>query len=155
MELTFVPNGNVQIDNARITFRNFEGRPGPYNRMGERSFSIIIPDEDIKDALLNDVNEAGVGWNVKIKPPRDEQDTAFMHLKVKVNFNARGPYVCLISGDSKIELNEETVKCLDEIDIDHVDLDIRPYDNEVQGTQYRTAYLSAIRVFQRTNRFID
>jgi hypothetical protein len=35
-----------------------------------------------------------------------------------------------------------------------VDMDIRPYDDQLpNGTTFRTAYLSAMRVYQRVDRF--
>ena len=42
---------------------------------------------------------------------------------------------------------------LDDIDIINVNLDIRPYDWEVNGKTGRTAYLQAIEVFQEIDRF--
>lgn len=153
MELTFAPRGILQIDEAMITHRNFEGRGDKFNREGDRNFSVIINSQEIADALLNDVNEEGVGWNVKIKPPRDEDGDPFMYLPVKVKFNGRGPNVYLITGDRKNELDEDSVAILDEIDIDHVDLDIRPYDGVMSGRPFRSAYLQAIRVFQKIDRF--
>jgi hypothetical protein len=52
-------------------------------------------------------------------------------------------------------LDEESIDCLDNIDIMSVDLDIRPYDWEVQGKAGRTAYLQAIHVIQEVDRFAD
>ncbi|MBR6641153.1 MAG: hypothetical protein IKL08_03050, partial [Clostridia bacterium] len=50
-------------------------------------------------------------------------------------------------------INEETIDILDEIDIDSVDLDLRPYDWEVNGKTGRSAYLQAINVRQNIDRF--
>ena len=118
MHVTFAPNGYLQIDDARITFRNFEGRGDTYNRAGDRNFSLIIPNQEIADALMNDKNEFGVGWNVKIKAPREEGDEPFIYLPVKVKFNDRGPAVYLKSGRNQIKLTEETVAMLDDIDFE-------------------------------------
>ena len=153
MHVTFAPNGYLQIDDARITFRNFEGRGDTYNRAGDRNFSLIIPNQEIADALMNDKNEFGVGWNVKIKPPRDADDQPFMHMKVKVKFTDYGPTVYLNSNGNVVKLNEESISCLDNIEIDSVNLDIRPYEWEVNGRTGRTAYLQSMEVFQRIDRF--
>lgn len=147
MEITFAPRDILQIDDARIVYRNFSGTGSKFNREGDRNFAVVIPDQDIADELVNR------GWNVKIKPPRDEDDTPFMFLPVKIKFNERGPKVYLQSGDKMVELDEESIDCLDDVDILGVDLDIRPYDWEVNGKQGRTAYLQSIHVVQEVDRF--
>ena len=147
MELTFAPKGVLQIDDARIAFRNFRGEGDKFNREGDRNFVLIIPTEEIADALTKE------GWNVKIRDPREEGDTPFMYLPVKVKFNDRGPQVYLVTGNRRNRLDEGTVAMLDDIDIINVNLDIRPYDWEVNGKTGRTAYLQAIEVFQEIDRF--
>lgn len=147
MELTFAPRGILQIDDARIAFRNFRGEGDKFNREGDRNFVLIIPTEEIADALTKE------GWNVKIRDPLEEGDTPFMYLPVKVKFNDRGPQVYLVTGGRRNRLDEETVAMLDDIDIINVNLDIRPYDWEVNGKTGRTAYLQAIEVFQEIDRF--
>ena len=147
MEITFAPRDILQIDDARIVYRNFSGTGSKFNREGDRNFAVVIPDQDMADELVNR------GWNVKIKPPRDEDDMPFMFLPVKIKFNERGPKVYLQSGDKTIELDEESIDCLDDVDILGVDLDIRPYDWEVNGKQGRTAYLQSIHVVQEIDRF--
>lgn len=154
MKLQFGPKGILMIDEARIAHRNFSGEPGQYNREGDRSFSLIIPDQNIVETLQNDVNEDGAAWNVKIKPPRDEDDEPFMYLPVKVRFNQYGPKVYLMTPEGiQRQLDEESVGILDKISIEKVDLDIRPYDNITSGRPYRTAYLQSIRVYQRVDRY--
>lgn len=147
MELTFAPRGILQIDDARIAFRNFRGEGDKFNREGDRNFVLIIPNEEIADALARE------GWNVKIKDSREEGDTPFMYLPVKVKFNDRGPQVYLKTGDVANRLDEESVGILDDIDILGVNLDIRPYDWEVNGKTGRTAYLQSIEVIQEIDRF--
>lgn len=147
MHITFAPNNILQIDDARIIFRNFSGAPSKFNREGDRNFAVIIPEQEIADALIAE------GWNVKIKPPREDGDTPFMYLPVKIKFNDRGPRVYLKSGSNIIRLDEESISCLDNVDIISVDLDIRPYDWNVNGMEGRTAYLQSIQVTQEVDRF--
>ena len=149
MHITFAPDNILQIDDARIIFRNFSGAPSKFNREGDRNFAVIIPEQEIADALIAE------GWNVKIKPPREDGDTPFMYLPVKIKFNDRGPRVYLKSGSNIIRLDEESVSCLDNVDIISVDLDIRPYDWNVNGMEGRTAYLRSIQVTQEVDRFYD
>lgn len=149
MHITFAPDNILQIDDARIIFRNFSGAPSKFNREGDRNFAVIIPEQEISDALIAE------GWNVKIKPPREDGDTPFMYLPVKIKFNDRGPRVYLKSGSNMIRLDEESISCLDNVDIISVDLDIRPYDWNVNGMEGRTAYLKSIQVTQEVDRFYD
>lgn len=147
MNITFAPRDILQIDDARIVYRNFSGVGSKFNREGDRNFAVVINDQEVVDALLDQ------GWNVKIKPPRDEDDEPFMFLPVKVKFNDRGPNVYLKSGRNMVKLGEEEVSCLDDMDILGVDMDVRPFDWEVNGKTGRTAYLQSIRVTQDLDRF--
>ena len=147
MIITYAPRDILQIDNARLIYRNFAGAGSKFNREGDRNFAIIIEDQETANQL------AELGWNVKIKPPRDADDEPFMFLPVKVKFNDRGPNVYLISGNNRVTLDEDSVECLDDVDILNVDLDIRPYDWEVNGKSGRTAYLQSICVTQEVDRF--
>ena len=139
--------GVLQIEDARIIYRNFGGEASKYNREGDRNFAVIIPNQEICDQLTAE------GWNVKIKPPREEDDTPFMFLPVKVKFNNRGPNIYVQSAGNVKRLTEETVGMLDEIDIQSVDMDLRPYDWEVNGKEGRSAYLQAMNVIQNIDRF--
>ena len=152
MKINFAARGVVQIDDARIIYRNFAGAPSKFNREGDRNFAVVIEDQDIAEALTEK------GWNVKIKPPREEGDDPFMFLPVKVKFNERGPRVYLqnsLGGRNRVTLDEDTVGILDNVDITNVDLDIRPYDWDVQGKTGRTAYLQSICVTQEVDRFLE
>ena len=150
MDITFAPRGILQIDNIDgrdIIFKNFEGRGDKFNREGDRNFSLRINNRDTADALI------AQGWNVKIKPARDEDEDDFMRLPIKVKFTDYGPKVYLWTGNTRNELDEETIECLDNIEIESVNMDIRPYDWNVNGASGRTAYLQVIEVYQRVDRF--
>lgn len=147
MNITFAPRGILQIDDARIVYRNFSGFGSKYNREGDRNFAVIIDDEALVEALVDK------GWNVKVKPPREDGDRPFAYLPVKVKFNDRGPNAYLVTGKRMNKLDEESISILDDVDIRGVDLDIRPYDWEVNGKAGRTAYLQSIHVTQEIDRF--
>lgn len=149
MHLTFAPGKILQIDEAKIIFRNFAGVGSKFNREGDRNFSVLIDDEDIANALTEE------GYNVKIKPPREEGDIPFMHLPVKIKHNERGPRVFLKTGERVNELDEESIGILDDIDISSVDMDLRTYDWEVNGKAGRTVYLQSMHVIQEVDRFAD
>lgn len=186
MDITFAPKGILQINDARIIYRNLRGEGSKFNRAGDRNFSVVIPDRsitpeemynikdvfkeaDIVDAdgqelLLIDDNPiktladalTAMTWNVKIKPAREEGDDLFMHLPVKVAFNDRGPNIYLVTDGEKNRLDKESVAIIDDIDILTVNLDIRPYDWEVNGDTGRSAYLIGMEVHQQiTDRFAE
>lgn len=147
MTINIGPRGTLEIDNARIIFRNLEGRGGLYNREGDRSFALVVPDEDARDALIEQ------GYNVKTKAPRDEDEEPLMYLTIKVKPNGRGPHIYLLSGRSKRELPEESWGLIDQISIADVSLDIHAYDWNVNGKTGRSAYLAAMEVTQNIDRF--
>lgn len=149
MNVTIGPKGILQLDDVRIIYRNFSGEGSKFNREGDRNFSVFIDNME----LANDLIEQG--WNVKIREPREEGDEPFAHLPVKVKFNDRGPRIYLITGNRRNELDEESVAILDNIDIACIDMDIRPYDWEVNGKTGRTAYLHSMRVVQEVDRFAE
>ena len=149
MHITFAPKGILQIDDARITYRNFTGAASQYNRKGDKNFALIIDDEDLARALIEDKNEFGIGWNIKQRPPREEGDSPLYYLPVKIRFNDSGPNVYLKSGDNMVRLDEDSISCLDSTSIEKVDLDIRPYDDKISGKPFRAAYLQGMCVTQR------
>lgn len=138
----------VEINGARITYKNFEGRGDKFNAEGKRNFTVIIPNEDLAEMLRNDKNAAGIGWNVKTRPARDEDEDDFRTLKVNVSFNDRGPGIFLDTNGKLNKLTEETVGLLDHIGITEVSMDIRPFDGEAAGKPFRSAYLQSMRVTQ-------
>lgn len=162
MHITFAPRGILQIDNARITYKNFSGVSDRFNREGNRNFSLVIDAgtidkdptiksaEEIRDILINDLNRYGVGWNVKTVEYEDREP--FIHLPVKVKITDRTT-IYLRSDGNLQELDEESISMFDKIDILNVDLDIRPYDDVVNGKPFRAAYLHSICVTQDVDRF--
>lgn len=153
MEMRFVRDERrnrtiVQMDDVRIIWPNFEGRADRFNRPGDRNFTVVIPDMEMAEALMAE------GYNVKISPPREEGEEPFIKLGVNVRFNDYGPKIYLKTGERKVLLTEETVGCLDKIDIVSFDLDIRPYKWErPDGSSGTTAYLQGALVVQELDRF--
>lgn len=106
------------IRDASICSRNFSGNPGKYNREGERSFTIIL-DEDQGEEMLAD------GWNVKKKEGREPGDPPRYYLGVSVNFNPKHmPTLVLVTSKKKTILTEETVNRLDGCSFEKIDLQL-------------------------------
>lgn len=130
----------VSIENAKLVFKNFEGKEGKFNRAGDRNFCILLDDPIAQDMQEN-------GWNVKFLQPREEGDKPQPYIQVKVNFNGNpSPNIFLVSSNGKNRLTEDDVKILDWADIATTDVVIRPYDWEVNGKTGRSAYLKTLYV---------
>lgn len=136
----------VVMYGVRLVFRNFEGKEGPYNQEGSRNFGVILP-EDEAAAMLAD------GWNVKrLNPSEEEKEQGVEQgppwLSVKVAYGkGRPPQIFLINDRGKrTHVTEETVGDLDWVDIQNVDLIVRPYHYDVRGSQGISAYLQSMYV---------
>ena len=126
----------LNIENAQIRFRNFSGKEGRYNPVGDRNFVVFIDSEDA-------VNLEKDGWNIKYLQPRDEQDIAQAYLPVAVSFRNIPPRIILITneGRNKTMLGEDSVDILDWADIANADIQINPSFWEVGGKSGIKAYL--------------
>lgn len=132
-------NNEVTLEDVRIVFRNFAGVARKFNDAGKRNFAVVLTDE-MATELEQD------SWNVKRRPPREDDEDPFNILKVKVSFQGRPPRLVLLSRRGRTTLDEETAELMDFVEIDKVDLIIRPYDVVVDGKAYRSAYLKTIYV---------
>lgn len=129
---------NLEIENARILFRNFEGKPSQFNAKGDRNFCVILDiDKETADNFKAD------GWNIKQLRSKEEGEEPEYYMQVKVNFNGRPPKVVKIKRGKPIELDEDSVSNLDDADIEHVDLIISPYQWNVNGKSGIKAYLKS------------
>jgi len=119
----------ISIEDARIGFRNFSGKPGKYNAEGNRNFCVFL-DHDHAKMLEED------GWNIRWLQPRDDQDDMQGYLQVSISFKNIPPKILMITSRGKTTINEETISSLDWAEIKEVDVIIRPYNWVVQeGTK--------------------
>ena len=130
---------NITIEGARIIFRNFKGEASQFNRAGDRNFCVVL-DKETADTLAAD------GWNIKVKPPREEGDDELIYMKVKVAFGNYPPIIKMVTSKGATRLNEDTVMMLDAAAIENVDMIISPYEYTVQGKSGVAAYLKKMYV---------
>lgn len=131
----------VSLENVRIGFKNFEGREGPYNKRGDRSFAVFL-DRQLADELARE------GWNVKYPKDYDnkvdpDEDSRDPYLQVSVGFDSYPATVLLISNGNPTRISDDEVSMLDWAEIENVDLVLRPYEWEVNGAKGVKAYLKA------------
>lgn len=145
---------NIVMENARLIFRNFEGREEKYNRKGDRNFGLIIEDSEVAQQLAED------GWNIKELTPKNTDDyddtpEVIYWLPVTVRFDNVPPKVMLVTRRKKTRLNEDNINTIDYANIAKVDLTVTPYDWEVNGKSGTKAYLQTMYVTINEDEFAD
>nr|DAS59333.1 MAG TPA: hypothetical protein [Caudoviricetes sp.] len=145
---------NIVMENARLIFRNFEGREEKYNRKGDRNFGLIIEDPEVAQQLAED------GWNIKELTPKNNDDyddtpEVIYWLPVTVRFDNVPPKVMLVTRRKKTRLNEDNINTIDYANIAKVDLTVTPYDWEVNGKSGTKAYLQTMYVTINEDEFAD
>lgn len=141
---------NINLEKAHIIWPNFSGRKGQYNREGDRNFTVIIPNAEVANQLIED------GWNVKMRPPREEGDEPEYRLQVAVAFNGRPPKIVLVTRRKQTILDENTVGLLDTADIAYCDMTIRPYNwKREDGAHGVKAYLKTLYAVLEEDYFSD
>lgn len=139
---------NLVIRDAKLFFRNFEGREQQFNAKGDRNFGVFI-DPDIAKQLLAD------GWNIKTTKEDEDGNPGKPFLKVKVRYGEYPPNVILVTSNNKTKLDEEDVKLIDRMDIDRADLIITPYSYNFNGRSGVSAYLKTGYFVQALDEFAD
>lgn len=147
-------DGKYLFDEARITFRNFEGKAGMYNAQGQRNFHIVLTPEQA-EALRSD------GFNVKERPPREEGDLPFYHLKVNVKMDSNiPPKIFVVTSKGRRQLTEDMLQMLDWADFARIDLIFSRYkrdwgDGRVTITAYLQTFFGFIREDELELRYAD
>lgn len=144
----------IVMENARLIFRNFEGREGDYDRKGDRKFGLILEDEELIAQLIED------GWNVKSFTPKnngdyDDEPEEIKWLPVAVRFDNVPPKVVLVTRRKKTRLDEDNINTIDYANIEKVDLTVTPYEWTVNGKSGIKAYLQTMYVKIIEDEFAD
>ena len=129
----------LRIENTNLIFRNFAGKPSEYNKSGDRGTGVVIPADMVNELVSK-------GWNVKERPPRDEQDSPLYYMNCKCRFDNIPPRIYMCTSHKKVKLDEETVDQIDYSEISSIDIEISPYDYTVRGQSGRAAYIKTLYV---------
>lgn len=129
---------NLIINNAKLLFKNFQGKGSKFNAEGNRNFCVII-DPETAERLAAD------GWNVKwTKPSSDEYDPE-PFIKVNVSYKKKAPEIVLIKGNTVVKYGEAEVNNLEWTDLRNVDLRITGSRvDRMDGTSGYSGYLDAM-----------
>ena len=134
---------NVVIEGANIWARNFKGEEHlPYNPKGRRNFCLSLDPELAKDMIDE-------GWNVKYD--RDDQP----YIPVAVRYDKYPPKIYKVTSRGKTLLDEDLVGDLDDDEIVNVDLILRPYCWDVNGSSGVKAYVKDMYVTIQENALSD
>lgn len=146
------------IPGEHVRFKNFSGsEQPPYNPAGARNFCIDILDDEFATELSDE------GWNVKFDTKEREDGRQYPpNLKINVKYSDVGrPRVMMEQTQSngevkQIWLDQNTIGDLDDMEIIRIkEIEIRPYNYDVRGSQGVSAYLKAMRVEVARDMFAD
>lgn len=147
-------DGKYLIDNARIMFRNFEGKPGQFNAAGKRNFHVLLQ-PDAEEALIAD------GFNVKYLKAREEGERDQPHLKINVNFESNiPPKIFIVTSKGRRQLTEDMMQMVDWADFANIDLIFSRYkrdwpDGRTTVTAYLQTFFGTIREDELELRYAD
>lgn len=128
------------MQGATILFRNFAGKEGKFNREGDRNFCVLLDDDTARQMEAD-------GWNIKHLRPREEGDEPQAYLPVSVSYKIRPPRVVILTSKGRNTItDEDMIEVLDWVDVEFVDLTVRPYNWSVNGKDGIKAYLQTIYV---------
>ena len=152
-EVKFVKD-NERLEHVTIgvgNWRNFRGERTENNKSGARKFNIFLP-PDVADYL------ADVGWYVRTRDPYREGDDPTYFLEIEASYDTKGgqfapPEITMVTYDGReTHLTEENVGLLDKSDIEDAELEIRPYNWNVNGKRGCKAFLVELTVHLRKPR---
>lgn len=157
--ISFIQLGNqtaLKVENGRIVspWSNFAGNKDNFGN-SKRNFTLLIDDEAQAQELVSQ------GLNVRVQNNVEEGATPEYYLKVYVQYHddpskkRYDPKIHLVSGNSQVDLDEQSVACLDSMTFDNVDLIITSYRWEVGPNSGISAYLNEGYFVQHLDVFAD
>lgn len=123
---------NLQLKGAKVlggTFKNFSGTKTKYNAEGNRNFCVRIDDPELATTLSED------GWNIKIRPARDEDEDALYYVKCNLRDNSKVPpdvYSVQERGGRLVrtKVEPENWGIFDTLYIESIDVELTPWKSK-------------------------
>ena len=146
----------LKVENGTIIspWSNFAGVKDRFGN-DKRNFTLLIDDPAQAQEL------ADQGWNIRTQTNIEEGATPEFYLKVYIQYHddpakkRYDPKIHLISGNSQVDLDEQSIAALDSMTFDVVDLIITPYHWEVGPNSGTSAYLNEGYFVQHLDAFAD
>lgn len=131
------------IENAKIKWRNFSGKPSKFDKEGKnKNFDIIIPEDDAESLEK-------MGWYIRENETPDGDVEHLLRVAVSYKYEDKKPKVRKRSGkDGKWTkpLAEDEIGCLDYDEIEEIDVVINPSYYDFGGRQGIKGYLKSAAV---------
>lgn len=134
----------VTLENAKVKWKNFSGKPTDINPAGgRRNVGIYLPDDAAHDMLQH-------GWNVKVENKNDEADPDVYYIEARVNFKTNDnsssldPKVFMVTGRKINRLDTQSIVELDSNRITSLDVTLTPSFWEMRGFSGITAYVDEL-----------
>lgn len=139
---------NIEIENARILFRDF-GANGKFAN-GKRTFCVVIDDNWVPELEEE-------GYRIRKLEPNNPDDEPLYFMKVVVSYKISEPQILLLTKNgrsyNRISLDESNVSQLDYAEIDNVDLVLTGSSWTWNNESGKTAYLRKAYVTVATDKF--
>lgn len=149
-EITEDSRGNeiLIVRNAWMLYKNFAGDPAKNYKPGDHSrrFSLLL-DEPVANDLKN------LGWNVKKKDARNEDEDPYYITEVTVNLDCLYPPKFQLYTELNGQYNEPIdIDPVDFIKIDNGEIRIKAAEVVVSLAKTGGRYLQELRIYERPQR---
>jgi hypothetical protein len=135
----------IWVENAEIFYRNFAGAdPNGYNANRKRTFALKLTPEQAEEFRAQ-------GYNVKTRRSDNPDYLPTDYIQIEVSYKIAAPAIYVYMGNREIMLDEETVKGLDNYELESVDVAFRPSHWEYMGRSGEKAYLTELRAVVKQN----
>lgn len=143
----------IEVENAQVKwgFSHFDGAKDLFNKEGDHNFTLIFPEDQAKQLYDQ-------GWNIKEKPPLNEESESEFILKVAISSMFGMPLIYFIKSGRKYAV--ESVSELKQIRRDtceNIDVIITPSKSDKwereDGAPGVSAYVKEMYVTIKESRF--